>query len=355
MEGTKNVMVATSAFSTGNDYPHVCLVIHLDRPFDMLEFVQGQGRAGRDGRPAKCYLLTPKEAGRPSTKEPGVMTENKVAMYEHVYTYRLKRCLRYGISFYIDGTRVSCRGLGCNQLCCVCLRDPHHNAEGIRIANMPKGKAAAAKNMENRPLSSHVPTPRDSSTPTSVTPQEPFAQAAKRAKQMTSVRQQQKNAKVEDMLTALRRLEDMCCICQVLGKESEEPNHNLYCCPCFGSRLDSNWDKYKEWRKKLCYVKWHNKICWLCHVPQLNDTLHPTFSKTKEGKPDCRFADMVAPVAFAIYHHPSLKQSAQLHFHQRWEDEGSFTRWLMGKPADDRESNLIDLFMWYSSMNQDGA
>ncbi|KAI6107257.1 P-loop containing nucleoside triphosphate hydrolase protein, partial [Pisolithus thermaeus] len=44
------IMVATSAFSTGNDYPHVRLVLHLDKPFDMLDYIQGQGRAGRDGK-----------------------------------------------------------------------------------------------------------------------------------------------------------------------------------------------------------------------------------------------------------------------------------------------------------------
>ncbi|KIK73008.1 hypothetical protein PAXRUDRAFT_21330 [Paxillus rubicundulus Ve08.2h10] len=220
MDGTKNVMVVTSAFSTGNDYRHVHLVIHLDKPFNMLEFVQGQGRAGRDIQAAKCYLLTPKEAGRPSTKEAGLMMENKVAMYEHVYTYGLKRCLRYGISSYIDGTGVSCRALACNQLCCVCLRDPQHDAEAIHLANMPKSKAAIAKNVDDRRPSLHTPTPADSSSSMSVMPQELFAQAAKRAKQMTSMQQQHKNAKVEDMVTALRRLEDICCLCQVLGEES---------------------------------------------------------------------------------------------------------------------------------------
>ncbi|KAG1848268.1 P-loop containing nucleoside triphosphate hydrolase protein, partial [Suillus subluteus] len=48
VRGDSKVMVATSAFSTGNDYPNVRLVIHLDRPWEMLEFIQGQGRAGRD-------------------------------------------------------------------------------------------------------------------------------------------------------------------------------------------------------------------------------------------------------------------------------------------------------------------
>ena len=47
-------MIATSAFSTGNHYPHVYLVLHINKPFKMLEYVQGQGRAGHDGSPALC-------------------------------------------------------------------------------------------------------------------------------------------------------------------------------------------------------------------------------------------------------------------------------------------------------------
>ncbi|KAG2047860.1 P-loop containing nucleoside triphosphate hydrolase protein, partial [Suillus hirtellus] len=57
--GVNKIMVATSAFSTGNDYANVRVTIHLDRPYEMLEFIQGQGRAGRDGLRAKCYVLVP--------------------------------------------------------------------------------------------------------------------------------------------------------------------------------------------------------------------------------------------------------------------------------------------------------
>ncbi|KAG2741289.1 P-loop containing nucleoside triphosphate hydrolase protein, partial [Suillus brevipes Sb2] len=56
VRGDSKIMLATTAFSTGNDYPHVRLVIHLNRPLEMLEFIQGQGRAGRDGAPARAYV-----------------------------------------------------------------------------------------------------------------------------------------------------------------------------------------------------------------------------------------------------------------------------------------------------------
>ncbi|KAG6376644.1 hypothetical protein JVT61DRAFT_1630 [Boletus reticuloceps] len=53
------VMIATSAFSTGNVYLHMCLVLHVDKPFEMLEYIQGQGRARHDGASALYYTLVP--------------------------------------------------------------------------------------------------------------------------------------------------------------------------------------------------------------------------------------------------------------------------------------------------------
>ncbi|KAG2126627.1 P-loop containing nucleoside triphosphate hydrolase protein, partial [Suillus bovinus] len=63
--GQSPVMICTSAFSTGNDYPSVRLVIHLKTPLEMSEIIQGQGRSGRDGLPARCYML-------PSTSPPKI-------------------------------------------------------------------------------------------------------------------------------------------------------------------------------------------------------------------------------------------------------------------------------------------
>ena len=50
-----------------------------------------------------------------------------------------------------------------------------------------------------------------------------------------------------------------------------------------GDVLGVAWGEYKDWRKQLSYGKHHTKICYICHVPQISDDLHPTFAKATKG------------------------------------------------------------------------
>ena len=55
--GRLRVVVATSAFGEGIDLPDVRHVFHYHLNFDLTEFNQQAGRAGRDGQPARIHLL----------------------------------------------------------------------------------------------------------------------------------------------------------------------------------------------------------------------------------------------------------------------------------------------------------
>lgn len=51
------VMVATSAFGMGIDKANIRYILHYQVPGSVEQYVQEAGRAGRDGRPARCILL----------------------------------------------------------------------------------------------------------------------------------------------------------------------------------------------------------------------------------------------------------------------------------------------------------
>ncbi|MFY9242441.1 MAG: RecQ family ATP-dependent DNA helicase [Polaribacter sp.] len=57
MEERTRIMVATNAFGMGIDKPNVGIVIHLDLPFSIENYVQESGRAGRNNKKSFAVLL----------------------------------------------------------------------------------------------------------------------------------------------------------------------------------------------------------------------------------------------------------------------------------------------------------
>ncbi|KAG2743923.1 P-loop containing nucleoside triphosphate hydrolase protein [Suillus brevipes Sb2] len=323
------VMICTSAFSTGNDYPHVRVIIHLKTPLEMMEIIQAQGRGGRDGRPARCYIL-------PSSTPPNITVgqsevDHKGLQYAHDYIYRygLNRCLRYGSTLYIDREGTECRRHESNQWCCVCKADPNHNPSQVTAHSEKQDTHSSSA---NKCTVEHV---SDSS--------DPFEKVHQQAKKSRTDRPEGEMKRVERMQNALDKMKDRGCPpCFAFGEQGGRSVHPIFQCPSL-ERLGVLWDMYKAWKASIQYHK-HKGICWKCHVPTCGDELHAPLER---GKVLCDWPDVVMPLALTVFQCANIREAAQRYFGVVWQKIDQFNNWLMKAPGAGHHSNGMDLVLWY--------
>lgn len=116
--GEHKIMVSTSAFSCGNDYSHIPLIIHAGTPRQMIGYIQEISRGGRNKEKASCYLLPiSKWASTSSTELDDLLGVEEMA---GMCFGAMKECLRYQITKYNDGQGVSCGEDSRNHPCSFC-------------------------------------------------------------------------------------------------------------------------------------------------------------------------------------------------------------------------------------------
>lgn len=144
-DGVYQVLVATSAFSTGNDYSSVRLVLHVGHLFDLLECTQGQGRAGRDHSPAIARIL-PLQSHSPPMPSGPVDHKGASAIWHMIFGTDNHTCIRFLITQFNDGLGILCCKDPANQICSRCqATQPLDESSHLSILATPSGKLCTTK------------------------------------------------------------------------------------------------------------------------------------------------------------------------------------------------------------------
>ena len=114
--GSGGWIIGTTSLIQGVDYEDVRLVVFVGSPYGMIDFVQGAGRAGRNGQPSKIIIL---HNGDPYSNPDD--TEDFGCRAELVEFYKEKqRCRRFGISKCMDKVAKTCLDTAGAISCDVC-------------------------------------------------------------------------------------------------------------------------------------------------------------------------------------------------------------------------------------------
>ena len=116
-KGAVKWIVATSGFIHGVDYPRVDCIIFMNLPRGMFDFVQGSGRGGRGGSPAKIYVVKTSRSNLALRD-----SQAQILCYQQFQDWKnnTSQCRRHHISLCMDGILVKCLELPGAQKCDIC-------------------------------------------------------------------------------------------------------------------------------------------------------------------------------------------------------------------------------------------
>jgi len=349
-------IIATTALLHGVDYPRVDAVIFLEIPYGLYDFVQGAGRAGRNGQKALVLVVH-----KPPLPFP--FGDNQYTCHQAVRTMvEGTICRRTTISTVMDGHPTSCADLPGSVLCDVC--DGHLAPiviEAIRNStSTPASTSAPVSTSALSPTPAPAPTSAlvSTSIPNNVArrspPPPPYTTISNGVAAQGNSNARTQHAKAAKDLVA--RFSG-CFACRIV-----HPTHAPCHHPCENSGIPScsqsphlpfacttlpHRHGWIQWRKELPKPPSDTWRCYFCFLPNsvLSGGQHR--SELPNGV-KCRYADAPIIAAWHILNTSHLLQTIarDLQFVPGQDISQSFSQWLMSYGSDAEDIRLFSVFSW---------
>ena len=298
--GGSKVMVATSAFGMGIDFPSVRQVIHMGAPVDMIGFAQEVGRLSRDGQGGVSRIILPhtwRGSGLPSLVDQRRSAVSAMAMMVYLGE---NRCLNAVVSRFLDGTDQMqyCGAENATMRCSKCaqfgLFASRREADHTRWWDGASGSGRVGDSEEDDDEErSRVWRGEGEAEPDRET--EGGSQRLRERMRAVAIQR----SRYEERLQTLH---GRCMICMMLGRGSVAPRaqwHELHDCQHIDRRAFIG-AKRRAIQRNERHGGWMTKYvgCFRCGQPQ--DIC--AVEGRGEGGGRCRYRDMVFPAAWALFH-----------------------------------------------------
>lgn len=251
-DGSERVMVATSALGTGIDVDGIRLVVHMDRPHGIMDYVQEVGRAGRNGEPVQSIVVLGKSVMKWLRSEAAAETDwNREGL--RIFLTEQK-CRRTRLSTIMDGEEVVCGEKG-GRRCDLCSGGQEKEAE---VEAVGQGQSRAEEQEKEH----------------TVGPQLWRARVKQQAEQRQLIE------------WAVAEIGSQCAACWIYG--SHERSHRPESCPILEMTMGGDyWTKRRSIRfEQGCYC------CYHCSLP---GDWCPWYSQGQK----CTQADVITPIVLA--------------------------------------------------------
>ena len=297
-------------------------------------YSQDVGRAGRDGEHAFCYTIPCKiTTFQQNSFSKQDDLKGQMAMADWLRATR--QCLRFGLTKFIDGVGRQCTENPNARRCSWCKGHDdlviQSSSSSHKAPNMPKDTTSMVV-LGKRPAHKVANS---------------FTEAFASSKRRREDRSAGQDGYINQFKSALSKFKGICAFCRVYGYIKSY--HSILKCQTMllDPTLKTNADTYRSWKTCLRYnEQQHGNICYFCHVPQCHDLLHDTFQSAAGS---CQHPDVVAGVAYGVFHHQELRCKAEESFCQQWSCEDQFVQWLNKAPVAGHRTNITALFLWYSN------
>ena len=251
------IMIATSAFGLGIDYPSVRLVITVGFSWSLLDYSQESGRGGRDGKRSMAILVSSQQIlqamnvyrpqlDKEDPQDPEYSFEvadlrTRLLLNVSKYIQSQTKCLKAILSERMDGHPVSCFELPNSSSCDVCehvLRPLASTSHPIP-SHRPTTEVSSSGLLSRLQACNQPPSVAQSSIRSSRAPRTPAPLLVSQARMsvdrysdsLRDLKALSLDQKIElvDSICILFSRSEICVICLAQGRQDHHPHREKSC------------------------------------------------------------------------------------------------------------------------------